>query len=140
MPDSNIDDLIRETFDLFRSNAEQLAIQFGCTVDGLIFDVTYRNPFFVPDKDYAAQRAEELSKSIALTQGHTLGANEFLVVANGSGTGRIGFAPDGTPKVCILKGVAKATSEDGALSYISVAFVYSLQTNGVNGSAAPHKP
>ncbi len=139
MHNKNIDDLIRQTSDFFRSNAAKVAAELGCEVQDLVLDVTYRSPTFVPDKGYAAERAEDLSRSIALANGRGFGAQEFRVVENGSCKGLVGFASDGTPKVCVVKGVNLATCESGVLGYMSVAFLYTLCPKG-SGPAAPHKP
>ena len=128
-----MDDLeakLEDSFLQFRLKAQEVAVKLNCSVGARSFDVCYAEPVFVSGKEDAVTRAISLMDSVALTGELTSGIRNFKDIKNGSYIGRVGFDERGTPKICLLRGIAAVNSVDGFLGYMSIVAGYELKPNG----------
>ncbi len=117
---------VEAAFKVFESKASQIAAKVGCSVGPRLFESCYDNPVLVPDKKVAEARAETLLDTAALTGEVNPYARVFRDIKNSSCTGRVGFARDGTPLVCLLKGTATVSDTKEVLGYLSIVTGYAI--------------
>lgn len=127
--DFGIEDTVLSFFEAFRSKAEGIAQQYGCTVDRLLYeDVAGKFPFLVPEREIAVNAAKSFADELALLGGKDVFGehlSKFKLVKLNSYTGILGFNSAPIPKVCILQGVARF--EPDLECYVPVVCIYSLQ-------------
>ncbi len=139
MTGQSLDDQI----ELFWSIAEQLAAPLNCVVAESL-PAIYDMPV-CESIDEALAKAKEMSHIMAMVCDPSLRIRSIRDIHNGTYIAAFGFAADGTPKLCIMRGAAtvliERTEEQG---YAPFLVPYRLEPNGFSpngsGPAVPHKP
>jgi len=119
---------LRQIFVPMRAMAAQLASKYGYGIARLIIEASSEEPVLVDDKELALQRAETLAETLMLTT--PVRATRFQEFSSPSEIGYVGFARNGAPLVCVIKGIGEIEFEDKSVTYISVAAMYKLSHNG----------
>ena len=132
-------DTLDDLFEGLTPRARTLAEQAGCVLDSkrpVLFECADQPLEVKADAEAAAKL---LSVRLAITHAHYYGRVSRLVEAS-EVKGILGFATDGTPKLCVVHEIVQVEMPgygEFVATYLGLAGLYWLRSNG---SAAPHKP
>ncbi len=129
-----LDDLFEE----LTPRARRLAAAVGCVLDNKKPVLMECVDGLLPVEADLEIAAKDLSIRIAVTHAQEYGIRRLVELnGNGSVKGLLGFAEDGTPRLCVARGIVSVELPDGREAYLGLAALYGLRTNG---SSVPHKP